>query len=120
MALQQLPEVTRVATELLLKVVTMPVVLEVLTEQVLLLEVLQEPMAPLEQQVVTERQADTALVAETEVHLKQRSKSNQIRKMDNSSTRQTLQITRKCSSVASRSKQLPVINYLNSKFVIRF
>lgn len=111
MALEQLPEVTPVITELLLKVVTMP---EVPTE--LVLEVPKEAMKPLELQVVTERQEVTALVAETEVHLKPRSKSNQIRKMDNSLTRQTLQITRKCSSVVSRSKQLLVMNYLKSTF----
>ena len=116
MALEQLPEVTRVITELLLKVVTMPemLVLEVPTELVLVLEEPKEAMEPLELQVVTERQAVTALVAETAVHLKPRSKSNQIRKMDNSSTRQTLQITRKCSSVVSPSRQLPVINYSKS------
>jgi hypothetical protein len=122
MALEQLPEVTRVITELLLKVVTMPemLVLEVPTELVLevptelVLEEPKEAMEPLELQVVTERQAVTALVAETAVHLKPRSKSNQIRKMDNSSTRQTLQITRKCSSVVSPSKQLPVINFPKS------
>ena len=83
MAPEQLLEVTQIATELLLKVVTMAEALQVPTELVLVVP--QEVMVPqlVEQQEAMERKAVTALVPETEVHLKQPSKLNRIRKMDN-------------------------------------
>ena len=83
MAPEQLLEVTQITTELLLKVVTMAEALQVPTELVLVVP--QEVMVPqlVEQQEHMERKAVTALVLETEVHLKQPSKLNRIRKMDN-------------------------------------
>lgn len=123
MVQEQQSELTLVLTELPLNPDTMAEVLKVPTELALLKGDFQlvEPkvaMQLVDPQGAMERKAVITLLAVT--HLKPRYKSNRIRKMDNSSTHQTLQTTRKCSSVVSQSKQLPVRNHPKITDVICF